>query len=149
MSSLPSWIQKENDQKAQAAQKAEAITQQRLEAGNFIQSHSLDYWDQLAAAFQLNTQALEKLEGEELHSSLSKSVTGHEHNLHIRVERRSVTYGPDFAWLNLWYIPGNGFMRCYFMDQNRRPSVPDAARWAPEGPGCQESPGFRPPASCP
>ena len=117
MATLPSWIQKENDQKARAAQKAEAATQQRLEAGNFVQQHSLDYWDQLAAALQSNAQALEKLEGEELHGSLSKSVTGHEHNLHIRVERRSVTHGPDFTWLNLWYIPGSGFMRCYFMDQ--------------------------------
>lgn len=117
MTGVPTWIQKENDQKAKTASEAEVAARRQADAADFIQKRGPGYWDQLAIALQFNAQSLEKLEGEELHGSVSKSVAGMEHNLHVRVERRSVKYGPEFAWLNLWYIPGNGFMRCYYMDQ--------------------------------
>lgn len=117
MASLPTWIQKENEQKSQAARQADLAAQQQADASNFIHERGPAYWDQLASALQFKAQALEKLEGEEVCGSVSKSVTGTEHNLYIRVERRSTTHGPEFAWLNLWYIPGNDFMRCWYMDQ--------------------------------
>jgi len=111
MADLPLWIQKENEQKAQAAREAEVATPRRIDESNFIQVLGPGYWDQLALALQFNTLALDKLEGEELHGSLSNSVSGLEHNLHVQVERHSVKHGPEFAWLNLWYTPGNGSMR--------------------------------------
>lgn len=117
MASVPGWIQKENDQKTKAVHEADAAASKAAHAGKLIQMRGPGYWDQLAIALQFNASALEKLEGEELHGSVSKSVTGTEHNLYVRVERRSVKHGPEFAWLNLWYVPGNGFMRCYYMDQ--------------------------------
>lgn len=107
MDGVPTWIQKDNDQKAKAASEAEAAARLQADAADFIQKRGLGYWDQLAIALQFNAQSLEKLEGEELHGGVSKSVSGVEHNLYVRVERRSVKYGPESAWLNLWYIPGN------------------------------------------
>jgi len=117
MVTLPSWIQKENAQKAEAARDTDTAAQRRAEAADFMRHRSQVFWDQLTLALQFNAQALEKLAGEELHGSVSKSVTGMEHNLHIRVERRSVKHGPDFVWLNLWYMPGSNFMRCYYLDK--------------------------------
>jgi hypothetical protein len=117
MADLPIWIQKENEQKAQAAREAEVAAPRRIDESNFIQVLGQGYWDQLALALQFNALALEKLEGEELHGSLSNSVSGLEHNLHVLVKRGSVKYAPEFAGLNLWYIPGNGSMRFYCGDQ--------------------------------
>jgi len=131
MASVPTWVQRENDQKANAAREAEVAAQRSADAASFIQKRGLGFWDQLATALQFNALALEKLEGAELYGSASKSVTGPEHNIHVRVERRSVKYGPEFRWLNLWYIPGNSFMRCYYMDQ-MQPNIELAVIGKPE-----------------
>ena len=119
MATVPSWIEKENAQKAEASRKVEEAAQRSRDAANFIQKRGMGYWDQLALALQFNAQALEKLEGEELFGSVSKAANSTEHTLHIRVERRSVKHEPDFAWLNLWYVPGTGWMRCCYMDRAR------------------------------
>jgi hypothetical protein len=119
MSTIPNWIQKENDQKTEAKRKEEASVQRQMQAGQFIRKHGMDFWNQLAHAIQSNALALEKLEGEELHGSFSKSVTGTEHNIHVRVERRSVRRGPEAAWMNLWYVPGGGSIRCWYLDRER------------------------------
>jgi hypothetical protein len=131
MATVPTWVQKENDQKSKAAREAELAAARRADAANFIRKRGPGYWDQFATSLEFNALALEKLEGEELHGSVSKSVTGNEHNLHVRVERRSVKHGPELRWLNLWYIPGNGFMRCYYMDQ-MQPNVEFAVSGKPE-----------------
>jgi hypothetical protein len=118
MSTVPSWIQKENDQKAEAKRKADADLQRQLQAGEFIRLRGPAFWDQLALALHSNAQGLEKLEGEELYGSAPKSVSGGaEHNIYVRVERRSNVYGPEAAWLNLWYTPGSGSIRCWYMHQ--------------------------------
>lgn len=115
----PDWIQKHNNQKADAARQAEASAQQQLQAADFLGKRGLGFFDRLALALQFNAQGLEKLEGEELWGNASKSVTSGspEHNIYVRVERRSVKHGPEFVWLNLWYTPGNGSIRCWAMDQ--------------------------------
>jgi len=119
MSTVPGWIQKENDQKAEAKRKAEAAAQRQTQVAEFIRKRGMGFWDQLALAMQSNAQALERLESEELHGSVSKSVTGAEHNIYVRAERRSVKHGPEAAWMNLWYVPGGGSIRCWYLDRER------------------------------
>lgn len=115
MSTVPGWIQKENDQKAAAKRTADAELQRQVQAGEVIRERGPAFWDQLALALHSNAQALEKLEGEELYGSAPKSVSGAEHNIYVRVERRSVKHGPESAWLNLWYVPGSDSIRCSYM----------------------------------
>lgn len=117
MSTVPGWIQKENDQKAAAKRTADAELQRQVQAGEVIRQRGPAFWDQLALALHTNAQALEKLEGEELYGSAPKSVSGAEHNIYVRVERRSVKHGPEAAWLNLWYVPGSASIRCWYMHQ--------------------------------
>jgi len=117
MATLPGWVQHDNDRKTEAARKADAALQRRLQAGEFIRQRGMGYWEQLALALQFNAQGLEGLKGEELYGTVVKSVTGGEHQLHVRVDRRSTW--PDSVWLNLWYSPGNGSIRCWYMDKER------------------------------
>jgi hypothetical protein len=119
MSTVPGWIQKENDQKAAAKRKAGAAAQLQTQAAEFLRKQGMGFWDQLAIAMQSNAQALERLEGEELHGSVSKAVTSAEHNIYVRAERRSVKHGPEAAWMNLWYVPGSGSIRCWYLDRER------------------------------
>jgi len=117
MATLPNWIQQDNARKAEAAGKADEALQRRLQAGEFVRQHGMGYWDQLTRALQFNAGGLKGLKGEELFGTIVPSITGSEHQLHVRVDRRSTW--PDSVWLNLWYTPGNGSIRCWYMDQKR------------------------------
>ncbi|MGA2537349.1 MAG: hypothetical protein ABSF53_15130 [Terracidiphilus sp.] len=119
MGNLPGWIQKENEQIATARSLENATAQRKLHDAEFLQQHGTGFFNQLGLAMQSHAQALDKLEGAELFGSFSKSITGAEHNIYARVDRRSLRHGPDSAWVNLWYIPGKGYIRCWYRDTER------------------------------
>lgn len=122
MSTIPAWIQKENDKKTEAERKAETAQQKQMQVAKYIHQHGLGFWKELGDSMKANALAVEQLKGAELYGACSLSVTGQEHNIYVRIERRSVSRGPEAAWMNLWYIPGNGSIRCWYLDR-KRPNI--------------------------
>jgi hypothetical protein len=85
-----------------------------------IQAGSPAFWQRFVDRAAANANALHKLDGEELVGSASHALPGGmspEHNCYIRAARQSTYYGPEMAWMNLWYTPRGGRIRCYYLDQ--------------------------------